>query len=459
MNADQGRPRPRRFGGESNVRDAADRVVQTFARLVAKLWFRSIETDGVDAIPLHQPVLLAANHANGFVDPVLVLAAVRRPVRFLAKATLWKVPGLGVALDLVGVLPVHRPRDHDGGSNVRVFAACDDELAHDGVIGIFPEGTVSEDLRLLPLKTGAARIALSAKAMGAGGLVVVPVGLLYQDRMAPRTRALVRAGAPIELDARVGELVDEAQPADDTNLVAVERLTALIAAGLDEAYTDFTDEDEHRTLFAAAAVKLRPPGANPSFELPIAAVERVARVLEGAAGRDAVMAAASAYRGQLDLLGVHDADVVPGNTLPRLRKGLNRSAAKVLALAPMAVVGAGLNVVPFAAVYAASHRSKAPVSVANNTLLAALAAFPLAWVGWALLGRGALRHPWRTALLAGPLCGQAAVVCWEELDRMRRARLQWQRITMGGDLLEAVRKQRAAVMAAVDDALASPVPA
>ena len=71
---------------------------------------------GMEHIADDHPVIVVANHPNGFVDPVLVLATSPRPLRFLAKSTLWKVPGVRWLLAFAGVLPVRRAagRGHRG---------------------------------------------------------------------------------------------------------------------------------------------------------------------------------------------------------------------------------------------------------------------------------------------------------------------------------------------------------
>jgi hypothetical protein len=132
----------------------------------------------------------------------------------------------------------------------------------------------------------------------------------------------------------------------------------------------------------------------------------------------------------------------------------------VAVLAPFAAVGAGLNVVPFTAMTLVSARTMPRISRANATLLTALVSFPLAWTGRALLGRHRLRHPWRAAFLAGPLCGHAAVVVGEHVDHIRRAKLQWRRLRAGHGLVEGLRDTRATVIAAVDTGLSrGPAPA
>jgi glycerol-3-phosphate O-acyltransferase/dihydroxyacetone phosphate acyltransferase len=157
------------------MRRVADRLVRLIARAATLGWFRAVEVSGLERIPRTGPVLLVANHHGGFVDPALLVAAVPRPVRFLAMASLFRILPLRPLLAFGGAIPVHRARDveRDGAGtrgNVDAFAACFAHLREGGAIGIFPEGEASDEAHLLPIRTGAARIALGAHARGDGPL-------------------------------------------------------------------------------------------------------------------------------------------------------------------------------------------------------------------------------------------------------------------------------------------------
>ena len=66
-------------------------------------------------------------------------------------------------------------------------------------MALFPEGHSHNEPRRLPLKTGAARIALETEARhGPLGLKIVPVGLTYDEKGKFRSRVLVRVGDPID---------------------------------------------------------------------------------------------------------------------------------------------------------------------------------------------------------------------------------------------------------------------
>jgi hypothetical protein len=72
------------------------------SRNILKLFYRlSLSGEGV---PERGPVLLVANHPNSLLDPAMVAAVARRPVRFLAKAPLFGHPGLGWLVKGAGAL-------------------------------------------------------------------------------------------------------------------------------------------------------------------------------------------------------------------------------------------------------------------------------------------------------------------------------------------------------------------
>ena len=88
------------------------------------------------------------------------------------------------------------------GSAGRVGQAVVRELLARGeCVAIFPEGGVPNDPRLsLPLRTGTARIALSALGDGiCDDLVVLPAGITYEERGRFRSQVALQIGAPVEV--------------------------------------------------------------------------------------------------------------------------------------------------------------------------------------------------------------------------------------------------------------------
>jgi glycerol-3-phosphate O-acyltransferase/dihydroxyacetone phosphate acyltransferase len=198
-------------------------LVGPLARLLVHAYYRV--TVAGTPVPQDRPLLLIANHPNEAFDPLLVAAAVDRPVRFLAKAPLFRVPIVGAVLRAAGCLPVYRRSDDPTltAKNEATFAAVTAALAGGAAIAIFPEGTSHDAPALAPFKTGAARIALGAAEAGIP-LEIVPVGLVLADRDRARSEALAVLGSPVAWDDLRASSPAEAD--------AVRELTARTTAAL-----------------------------------------------------------------------------------------------------------------------------------------------------------------------------------------------------------------------------------
>src|SRR5690606_3421659 len=143
-------------------------------------------------------VIFVMNHPNGLVDPALVFVALPRRISFLAKSTLFKMPVISFLLKTVEALPVYRKMDAgaDVSKNQETFRAAEERLRSGGSIALFPEGVSHNSPTLLPLKTGAARIALGAVSVGDEpiDLRIVPVGLYYTNKTTFRSEVVLHFG-------------------------------------------------------------------------------------------------------------------------------------------------------------------------------------------------------------------------------------------------------------------------
>ena len=441
------------------MRRVADRLVRLIARAATLGWFRAVEVTGLERIPRTGPVLLVANHHGGFVDPALLVATVPRPVRFLAMASLFRILPLRPLLALGGAIPVHRAQDaaRDGEGtrgNLDTFSACFAHLRDGGAIGIFPEGEASDEAHLLPIRTGAARIALGAHSRGAMGLRIVPVGLIYEDKQRARSRAYVRVGEPIEMDSDLA--TNPAVPPDETDREAVEALTSTIEARLTDAAIDFESAEQRSALRMAANVALRWEHGDPRGRPPVGEVERLADRLAEAPPQleEAVRAAASDYREALATARIPDAVVAPGAE-EALARGSRIGWLVTLALAPFAAIGLLANLVPSVGVYLVGRRAQPPVTHATTKFLAALVLFPANWAVLRWVVFDTATYPWLLTVALGPICGAAALWCVGRVVRARRARLGLRRLAEASGLVEDLRARRArlahAVRAATSD--------
>ncbi len=136
--------------------------------------------EGEHNIPTSGPVVLASNHVS-YLDP-LTLAWVAdrrgRHVRYLAKAELFDKPALGTLLRGAHQIPVRRGR----ADAADALDAAVDSLRGGECIGVFPEGTISEDLEPMVAKSGTARLVKRA------GVAITPVGLWGTHRILTKGR-------------------------------------------------------------------------------------------------------------------------------------------------------------------------------------------------------------------------------------------------------------------------------
>ena len=425
-----------------DVRALADRVVRLIARAATLGWFRSVEATGLERIPGSGPCLIVANHPGGFVDPALLASVMPRTPMFLAMASLWKNPILRPLLALAGAIPVQRAPDGATDRNVDTFARCFDVLRDDGVVAIFPEGRASDEPHLLPVKTGAARIALGARAPG---LRIVPVGLIYESKQRARQRALVRVGEPIPV---------EAEPAGEQDRERVSRLTAEIRARLADASVDYEDAAQAADLGFAAAVYLRRTGGSASWSPRLGDLERTADRLADAPAEDRakVRAAADGYGAALRANGTTDRAVAAGHRPTARPSRILATLFTILAL-PFAVIGLVANLVPATIVHLAGRRGAAPVTLATIKFLTGLVAFPLTWwilARWVFHGTS---HPWLWSLAVGPICGLVAAIVIDRLRRARLARLRPGRLIVPDRAAEDLLDRRAWLVEMVRAAL------
>jgi 1-acyl-sn-glycerol-3-phosphate acyltransferase len=176
-------------------RDSGYRAAALVVKPLMRTWFR-IRVEGAGHIPAGGPVILASNHRSN-MDPVLLAAAVRRPVAFMAKVELFVWP-LGWILRLIGQFPVQR-----GGIDREALRRTSTVLARGWVLGLFPEGTRG-DGSFASVHPGLAYIVLRERCP------VLPVAIFGTERVRRRFGWLPFAspvriviGPPIDLPASV----------------------------------------------------------------------------------------------------------------------------------------------------------------------------------------------------------------------------------------------------------------
>jgi glycerol-3-phosphate O-acyltransferase / dihydroxyacetone phosphate acyltransferase len=370
-------------------RAVTDRFVAGVARGLSYAFYRSVDVVGRENVPWGRPMLVVANHANGFVDPVLVASALGRLPRFMAKAALWKVPVARPLLAFAGVLPVHRREDGDEiGANRSVFEACHAEHASGGMVAIFPEGTTGDRAALDRVRSGAARIALGSLPV-APDLVVVPVGLAFESRTETRGRALVQFARPIQ-PAPTRAITGDEPDHDD-----VRALTEQIRASLAEVSPDFASVEERDVLRAAAGVRLAVLDRRRAERF--GEIEVLARRIAAAADddRSAVVAAYTRYAARLQLIGLRDRQLRRGSTSWSRLVG---SALVVAALGSVVVTAVVVHLPALVVTWAATAAVRSTATKGTVRVLVGLVTGLATWVlfgmavadGWAAVLAGAV---------------------------------------------------------------------
>ncbi|MDB5945151.1 MAG: glycerol acyltransferase, partial [Ramlibacter sp.] len=134
-------------------------VPEYLLRFVA--WFMSniayrFRIEGEENIPLSGAAILVSNHVS-FVDAVLLMAASPRPIRFLMDHRIFKVPVLGWLFRLAKAIPI-APRAEDPAAYEAAFEAAAQVLRDGDLLGIFPEGGITQDGTLQEFKGGIMKI-------------------------------------------------------------------------------------------------------------------------------------------------------------------------------------------------------------------------------------------------------------------------------------------------------------
>lgn len=408
-------------------------MVYRFLALVARLglgiFFRRLEVEGGERLAERGPRIFVANHPNTLIDVLLVGIFYPGKIHFLAKSGLFRNPVMAAALTYFGVIPVYRRQDaSDPSENVDSFSKCYEALEAGKAICLFPEGTSATGPRLLPFKTGAARIALGAEARNGFGLGVriVPVGLAYEEKSVFRSQVLVRVGRPVDVDGwRERYEADEREAARELTEHLEQAFADLVPQADD--FSDLRSIERVRRLFQDE--RRRRGEADPEVVgADLATRVRLdQRFLEGYAhykATDPVRVEALRHRvdrfyEMLDLAGMPPSAVALDVGTGRAVVWLLGGAVFLLLGLPFYVVGLAHDYVVYRAIGFLTARLRADFEYTSTVkFLLGLILFPLwhlvvagAYAAWL----GAVAFP--IALVGTAACGLFTLSYWTRLRR------------------------------------------
>lgn len=412
------------------------RLIHAVFSIALRLFFRRIETADAHLVPTRGPVIFVLNHPNGLIDPALVFCALPRRVSFLAKSTLFRLPVIGSMMRTVEALPLYRRIDagEDVTQNEKTFEACHRLLRRGRCIALFPEGVSHNSTQLLPLKTGAARIALGSLSVKHNArdmdnisiLKIVPVGLYYTSKTSFRSEALLQFGdflevRPVQLDE------NNEPPRDEVKLLSKRIETALREVTLNVEDDHALDEVRRaEQLFSSIyeTINIRQTLAE-EFDLRRRfAEERRRHSSQSPQLVNELQKRINVYEEELARFGItsENLSLFSHSSWYVFRHFLLRSLLLTLLL-PLALVGAILHYPAYflCDVFAKRFgKHGADDIVSTVKILAAIMLMPLTWITIGVLAY--IWLGWRAAAVAFPVAivsGYVALRFFEELYDMR----------------------------------------
>jgi 1-acyl-sn-glycerol-3-phosphate acyltransferase len=158
------------------------------------MMFTRMSIRGREHVPRSGAFVIAPVHRS-YVDTPIAACITRRRVRFMAKASMWKIGWFGRFISMCGAFPVHR-----GTADREAFKRAIAVLEAGEPLVLFPEGERKDGPTVQPLFDGAAFVAARA------GVPIVPIGIGGSARVMPRgasriypRKVHVVIGPPIEV--------------------------------------------------------------------------------------------------------------------------------------------------------------------------------------------------------------------------------------------------------------------
>ncbi|KAI8076551.1 uncharacterized protein B0P05DRAFT_546332 [Gilbertella persicaria] len=228
-------------------------TLQYLSRLALWGYFRQIKVICKAPVPAEGPLLVAANHSNMVLDPIVLIATFphSRACHFWALARFFRIPFVGSILKAAGVLPV----DTKTHSNAKLFEHTLQSLDQGAVVALFPEGTSYTAPNHLPFKDGISWASFEYLTQLADrqdpeqtSISIIPVGITYTTKNRWRSEMVVEYGEPIV------QTLEDLKAFNQDPKQSVKQLTDRIAKGVEQSTINSPDWDTTNAAKEASSV-------------------------------------------------------------------------------------------------------------------------------------------------------------------------------------------------------------
>jgi 1-acyl-sn-glycerol-3-phosphate acyltransferase len=156
-----------------------------------------VRVDGLERVPDEGAALLICNHVS-FMDALIIMGSVRRPVRFVMYHKIFQVPVLSFVFRAAKAIPIAGGRENPK-LLACAFDAIDAALAAGELVCVFPEGGLTLDGDIAPFRPGVEKI------LARRPVPVLPLALrgLWRSMWSRRDSRIGRARLPRRFRARI----------------------------------------------------------------------------------------------------------------------------------------------------------------------------------------------------------------------------------------------------------------
>ena len=168
------------------------------------------------------PIIVMSNHASNF-DILAIQGYFPRPLSWIAKKELFKIPVFGWSMQRGGYIPLDRG---DGRKALKSMDEAAQQIRGGTSLIVFPEGTRTRDGHLLPFKRGGFLLAVKA------GVPVVPVSIAGSFAINPGGSLGLNLGRPVQLKIHAPVILPTGLKRAEAEDLLMQQVHTAIAGGL-----------------------------------------------------------------------------------------------------------------------------------------------------------------------------------------------------------------------------------